>query len=344
MKCPVGIALVFCLLVGSSVEAASLYIDPGINTISRGDALQLSVRLDTDESIGECVNAVEGVLTFTGPIVPVDVSTGDSIFSIWVEPPTLSADRTQITFAGGIPNGYCGRVDGDPRLTNNVFNVIVRADSMPALDGLEASASVSFTSQTVAYLNDGLGTVAELEVFPSNITVLPQVGEFIADPWSEAIAEDTIAPQAFSIQLSKDSLAYTGRYIVSFNTTDKQTGIDRYEVMEEPFGQFDAFSWGRADAPWIETRSPHVLQDQTLNSIIRVRAVDKAGNVYVATYVPDESLRTLSFEDFLTYLLLGMLVLMLALGSWVFGRRYQQKKREHALASIQSQYQPPTQQ
>ena len=338
MKRPVGMLFVAILLLASSAEASSLYIDPGINTISRGDALKLSVRLDTDESAGECVNAVEGVIEFSGPISPVDVSLGDSIFSIWVEPPTLNADQTQITFAGGIPNGYCGRVDGDPRLTNNVFNIIVRADSELATDGESAAASASFTNQTVTYLNDGLGTPAVPTLLPSSITVLSTMGDLIKDPWSAEITADDIAPQAFSVQLSQDPKTFGGRYIISFNTTDKQTGIDHYEVIEEPFGQFDAFSWGRADAPWKEVRSPHVLNDQTLNSIIRVKAVDKAGNEYITTLVPDESLRTLSFQQFLSYLLLGMLVLSAALGAWVVTRRRRVQKRQAEVDSIEAAY------
>ena len=151
MKRPVGMLFVMILLLSNSAHAASLYLDPGIKTLSRGDALKISVRLDTDELKEECVNAVEGVLTFSGPIEPVDISLGDSIFSIWVESPTLNEDKTQVSFAGGIPNGYCGRVDGDPRLTNNLFDIIVRADSDPAVDGQEAVASVQFSNQTVAY-------------------------------------------------------------------------------------------------------------------------------------------------------------------------------------------------
>ena len=319
-----GVACLVFLMAAQQVGAAALYIDPALSTISRGDALQLQVRLDTNEEVGECVNAVEGVVVFDGPISPVDISTGDSIFSMWVEPPTLSPDRTMVTFAGGIPNGYCGRVEGDPRLTNTVFSIIVRADSQEALDAQSAAATVSFTNQTLAYLNDGLGTIADLQLFPSNLTVLPTVGETISDPWTEAISQDTIPPQAFSIQLARDPLAFTGEYYITFNTTDKQTGIDRYEVMEEPLSQFDAFVWGRADAPWVAARSPqHVLDDQTLNSIIRVRAIDKAGNVYVATYVPDDALRTMTIEQLLTYILFGTLLLMVVVLGWLYYRRRQ---------------------
>jgi len=338
MKRPVGMLFALLLLFPSLSQAASVYLDPGIKTVARGDALKVSVRLDTDEATDECINAVQGVLTFSGPIEPVDVSLGDSIFSIWVESPVVNEDKTQVTFAGGIPNGYCGRVEGDPRLTNNLFDVIIRADSTPAADGQSQPASVQFTSQTVAYLNDGFGTQAALTTFPSSLTVLPEQGQFVQDPWTDEIDADSIPPQPFSLQLERDALAFTGQYYIAFSTTDKQTGIDRYEVREEPLTQFDAFIWGRANVSWVEARSPYVLDDQSLNSIIRVRAIDKAGNEYIATLVPDEELRTLSFELFLTYVLFAMLVLLAATGAWFIGRRQTIHKRQAELAAIESNY------
>ena len=335
MKRPVGMLFVMILLLSNSAHAASLYLDPGIKTLSRGDALKISVRLDTDELKEECVNAVEGVLTFSGPIEPVDISLGDSIFSIWVESPTLNEDKTQVSFAGGIPNGYCGRVDGDPRLTNNLFDIIVRADSDPAVDGQEAVASVQFSNQTVAYLNDGFGTKAQLQLLPNRLTILPELGDVIQDPWTDEIEADNLSPQPFSLVLSKFP---TDEYIVSFATTDKQTGIDRYEIREESLSQFDAFIWGRANVSWIETRSPYILDDQSLNSIIRVRAIDKAGNEYIATLVPDEELRTLSFEQFLSYVLFVMLVMSAAVGSWFIVRRKSLMKRQAEIEEIEAKY------
>jgi hypothetical protein len=329
---------VLLLLTPHVGQAASLYLDPGISSMSRGDALKVSVRLDTDEESEECVNAVEGVVTFTGPIEPVDVSLGDSIFSIWVESPTVNEDKTQVTFAGGIPNGYCGRVDGDPRLTNNLFDIIIRADSTPAASGEPITASVQFTAQTVAYLNDGFGTKAPLETFSSSLTVAPELGEFVQDPWTQEIEADNIPPQPFSLQLEKDRVAFAGEYYIAFSTTDKQTGIDRYEVREESLTQFDAFIWGRANVSWVETRSPYVLEDQSLNSIIRVRAIDKAGNEYIATLVPDADLRTLSFKLFLNYVLFVMLVLLAAVCAWFIARRRSLQKRQAEVAAIEASY------
>lgn len=300
----------FILPQGS--EAASLYIDPARSEIYRGDAIELSIRLDTDEEAGECINAVDAVITYTSNIAPVDISLGNSIFSMWVQEPTINQEEKTISFAGGIPNGYCGRVQGDPRLTNNVATLIFRSPGFSIGGGGvdEANAKVSFTDFTTAYLNDGLGTKANLTTYGAQITLNKKAGSGIVDPWREAVGLDTQPPEKFSIFLEQEELAFSGKYYISFNTTDKQTGIDQYQVMEQPLSEFGSFSWGRADAPWIVTRSPYILKDQSLNSIIRVRAIDKAGNEYIATLLPEESMRTLSREEFKTAAVLGVIAII----------------------------------
>jgi Na+-transporting methylmalonyl-CoA/oxaloacetate decarboxylase gamma subunit len=292
-------------------QAASLSVDPAHSVLGRGDAVLYSVRIDTDEAAGECFNAVSGVLQFSGPITPIDVSLGNSIFGLWIESPTISSDARSVSFAGGIPNGYCGRIAGDPRLTNTLFQVIVRTDT-PA-ETNEEIGTISFTPDTVALLNDGTGQNADLDTLSATVRIGSSTNEFVTDAWSGRVAADTQDPRPFSITLTSDETTFDGRYYISFNTTDKQTGIDRYEVMEEPLDQFGSFLWGRADAPWVAARSPYVLEDQTLNSVIRVRAIDKAGNEYVASLLPEESMRLMSDQQFLLYLGMGIVAFLLLL-------------------------------
>ena len=332
MNRPLAFVVLFAFFWMQPASAATLYFDPAISELERGGAEVISVRLDTDEAQSECVNVVEGVLDLTGPIKVVDTSLGESIFSIWVESPTISSDGSQITFAGGIPNGYCGRIEGDPRLTNNIFNIVVRADADLPPDGEVEAAAIAFTNQTQAYLNDGSGTKARLLLMDKQISVLPQLSTNPSDVWSDSVAQDNIRPQEFSIVLVQEDLIHNGRYYITFNTTDKQSGIDHYEVMEEPLSQFGSFTWGRADAPWvIASHNQYVLKDQNLNSIIRVKAVDKAGNEYVATYLPDETLRTTPLTHVALLVLLVISFLVLLYGVWAYNQKRRQLAEEKAL-------------
>lgn len=295
-------------------NAAALYIDPARPEMHRGDAITLAVRLDVDEETGECVNVVDGVISYTDNIQPVDISTGNSIFSLWVESPTIDREARTITFAGGIPNGYCGRVDGDPRLTNVITEIIFRSPGFMVGASDDTVARISFTDQTRAYLNSVDGREAPLETYGSEIKLHSRPGNELQNDWQEVVEEDSIPPEEFSIFLEQNP---SGKYYITFNTTDKQTGVDHYEVMEEPLAQLGTFQWGRADAPWIKPDHPnvHVLEDQSLNSIIRVKAVDKAGNTYIANLIPDESMRTVSRAQIVLYSYgAGVLVMILLVG------------------------------
>lgn len=314
---------VFCVPAVS--QAASLYIDPAQSELLRGDSITMAVRLDIDEKINECVNAVDVVLTYPGNIEPVDVSIGESILSMWVERPTINKTDRTITFAGGVPNGYCGRVEGDPRLTNVLAEVIFRSPGF-VVGGTQSdsnTATINFSEVSTAYLNDGRGTKAALATYGATITLNSTGGSGVNNLWRDKVNSDVTPPEEFAIYLEQRDVS--DDYYVVFNTTDKQTGIDVYQIMEESLTQFGSFQWGRADAPWVEAQSPYTLQDQSLNSIIRVRAIDKAGNEYIANLIPDESMRTLSRDQLLTYVLsimLGVLGVVVSVVIYVFVRRH----------------------
>lgn len=315
-KLIVGLFAVF-LLGTTQTQAATLYMDPNHAELSRGDTLKISVRLDTDED--ECVNVVDGVITYSDNIQPVDISRGASILSMWVEEPVIDRSNKTITFAGGIPNGYCGRIAGDPRLTNVVVDLLFQSPGFViGAKGDTNKAQIAFGQQTQVLLNDGFGTLAPLALLGTNIDLSENPGSGINNQWGDIVNADTINPEKFSITLERTKNAFSNDYFIVFNTTDKQSGIDHYEVIEESMTEARLFNWGREDAPWEEVKSPYVLTDQTLNSTIRVRAIDKAGNEYVATYVPDEAQRTMTTEVKVMIALTAAAVGIFVLSGFVF--------------------------
>ena len=284
------------LLPAATASAALLYLDVSDTSIHPGDTLSVAVRLETTND--ECVNVVDGVLELRGGLLPVDISRGQSIIPLWVEEPQIDQANGRVTFAGGIPNGYCGRIDGDPRLTNVLFELLVQAPGFSVGIGeRDDTAGIDFAPETTVYLNDGAGTPAELTTFGADFVVNTRPRNEPINEWNPRVSEDDTPPQPFSIQLEADPSIYGGRYFITFNTTDKESGLDRYEVIEEPIDQLGLFNWGRVDTPWREVRSPYLLTDQSLNSTIRVRALDKAGNEYIAVLVPPEELRGTTERD-----------------------------------------------
>ncbi len=305
-----------------------LYLDPPREVLQQGDSVMLAVRLDVDQDAGDCVNAADVTVTYPDIIQAVDVTTRSSVFPLWIERPTIDSERNRVTFAGGIPNGYCGRIDGDPSLTNVLAEIVFRvAQPIEDLDEeLEMiMIDVTIDESSVLALNDGAGTSFHPDTYGATISVFPHTGVQIRDPWRDIVQADVTPPEPFSIELERNPNVFRGDYFITFNTTDKQSGIALYEVMEEPLSEQQYFRFGAVGAPWVEARSPYRLKDQTLNSTIRVRATDKAGNTYVATFVPDPSLRTRVIKPHeWIFLAVGGVVLLVGLGYLLYRRRTQE--------------------
>ncbi|HMA79089.1 MAG TPA: hypothetical protein VKP88_08275 [Candidatus Paceibacterota bacterium] len=308
-----------CLLwwVAPAAQAAVLYLEPDTAQINPGDTIVMSVRVTPEP--GECINVIDGVIEYEPGVQPVDISRGQSILPLWVEEPRIDRDNNRITFAGGIPNGYCGRVQGDPRLTNEVLKIVFQVPGTRVSFGDEAPTStIQFGEGTSVYLNDGRGSLAPLTTNQAALGVGRQPSAEVRNDWNTLVAADNAIPEEFSLTLQRDQQTFGGKYYIVFNTTDKQTGIAYYEVIEEPFDEAGLFGWGAVTAPWVRTRSPYVLEDQSLNSTIRVKAVDKAGNEYIATLVPDNDLRGTPFITIAEYAIVATgAVLLVVLGGWL---------------------------
>lgn len=318
------------LFFGTPSQAATIYIDPATTTINRGDAITTAIRLMPDKESGECINVVDAVISYTDNIQPVDVSIGKSIFNVWVEQPIINKENHTITFAGGIPNGYCGRVEGDPMLTNIIAEIIFRSPGMQVGNSDAGDqAVIQFLPETQALLNDGQGTRAPLATYGSTINLNKTPGALLTDEWRQNVKDDFTLPEEFTIELVKDDegINYNGKYYIVFTTTDKQTGISHYEVMEESISKFGSFDWGGVGSSWIPTdKGIYTLKDQSLNSIIRVKAIDKAGNEYIATLIPDESQKTISTNQIISYIAIGVLALLFLIIIIVIRLRIKRRK------------------
>ncbi len=300
-------SLIFLLGIPAVSHGALLYLDPANPVVYRGDTITMSLRIDTDE--GECINTVDAVISYEPGIRAVDVSRGSSILNIWVEDPKIDETNRTITFAGGITGGYCGRAAGDPSLTNVIADIVFQSPGF-AIGGGETSRSpaVTIMDTSSVLMNDGFGTEAVLRTQNGVVTLEDTPANERTDAWRDRVLEDIDPPSDFVITLSKEDTAFSGQYFITWNTQDKQSGIDHYEVMEEPLEDLYAFRWGRADAPWVTAESPYVLKDQTLNSTLRVKAIDKAGNETIAVLVPDKAVRSLSLDRMITLALIGGVV------------------------------------
>ena len=275
------------LLLPTLVSAATLSLDSAKGSFGPGDMFLVTVRLDTDTD--ECINAAD--ITVKYPIEWLKAtafSKGESLLTLWPEEPVIDTEHGTVTFSGGIPAGYCGRVQGDPGRTNILGKVAFSINASP-LSGNAPTAPLSvpltFASSTKVLENDGFGTEAKLTLTGTDITRV-RTSQGKTNEWLDIVRGDTIPPDEFKIEVAHDQATFGGKFFVVFSTVDKQSGVDHYEVSEDDPSRL-GFVYGKnVKSEWKTTTSPYVLLDQTLQSRVIVRAIDNAGNIQEAILAP----------------------------------------------------------
>lgn len=252
------------IFIPAFANGAMLYFKPDKGKFYQDEIFSLQVMIDTEK---ECINTVKGEIEFNKDMLEVvNFTTGNSILTLWLQYPEIDQNSGKISLIGGIPGGYCGPLPGDPGELNLLLKIFLKAKRY-------GIANLRFSEELQVLLNDGLGTPAKLTTKEASFEILSEKTETPRQEWQEELEKDDIPPEPFEIEIHQDPSIFEGKYFIAFFTADKQTGIDCYEVKE-----------GKRD--WKEAHSPYLLEDQNLKSIIKVKAVDKAGNERIAEYMP----------------------------------------------------------
>lgn len=254
--------LLFIFVWPSDVKAAKLYLKLNQEEYNLGDTFLAEIRLDSE---GEYVNAVEVNLKFPQDLLEVkDFSAGNSILTLWVKEPAFSNKDGTISFSGGIPGGYQG-------IKQALGRIVFKAKE-------SGRAQINFEESQVL-LNDGFGTPALLTSQGISLNILDVELDEVKDEWTRVIDQDNIPPESFKIEISQESSIFEGKYFITFSTTDKQSGIDYYEVVEQ-----NLIERILKREKWSKATSPYLLKDQDLKSLIKVKALDKSGNYRIEIF------------------------------------------------------------
>ncbi len=290
-------------------KAAMLYFDPASGDYGAGDTFVVNLRIDNEN---ECINAVDASIQFpTDLLRVVDFSRGSSILSLWIKEPEIDNEKGIVSFSGGIPAGYCGRITGDPALSNILGKIIFSV--LPEVQNLEETgfANIEISPESQVLLNDGLGTPAKVSVQNADFLIhsSPVLSQ---NEWLNELKNDQTLPEPFDVIIQRDSKVYSGKYYIVFSTVDKQSGLDYFEVFEN--GQ-----WRRAE-------SPYLLKNQNSTDQLQVRAFDKAGNERPGNKVMGQTqLPETKNYYFYALFLLGILIIV---AIWAYNKHKQNKSNE----------------
>ena len=294
-KNKISCIFVFCFVLFSvlpfGARAAILYFKPDSGKYYQDETFSVQVMIDTEE---DCINTVKGEIDFSKDVLEaVNFATGNSILTIWLQTPKIDQNLGKISFIGGIPGGYCGPLPGEPGELDLLLKIFFKTKR----DGM---ANLRFSEESQVLLNDSLGTPAKLTIKGAVFTILPGIPEVPKEEWQEELEKDNIPPEPFEIEIHRTPEIFEGKYFITFFTSDKQTGLDYFEVKE-----------GKRN--WEKAESPYLLEDQDLKSIIKVKAVDKAGNERLAEYIPPKKI---TWKDWLPWLILILIVASIIYWLW----------------------------
>jgi hypothetical protein len=281
------------IFIGRSVQAAMIDVVAKNLSPEIGQPFRVDIPLDTQ---GDNINAIQAQIFFpAGQFVLSGINDGASPVAFWISPPAETASGT-LFFSGIMPDGFVGAASS-----------VVSFWFLPTQSG---NGIISF------------GDVQVLED-DGNGTPIPTATDTLQIAVSTAVASSTpvrpvsfAAPESFLPVVSRDPNIFSGQYFLAFSTTDKGSGIDYYQVLEAPTD-------GTASS-WQTATSPYLLEDQSLESNIYVRAVDHAGN-YIVVEIPamhsaGERARRVR-DDVLIILLCIVLILLILFSRALLGTR-----------------------
>lgn len=244
----------------------------------------------------ENVNAIEGNIVVPDSLSVRDIRDANSVMPLWIESPHSAGNG--IVFSGITPGGFSEK-------HGFLFSF--------SLAG--APTATIALARGAYYVNDGQGVPYNLEALPLTFAT-----GLSSAPSSQP--PGLAGPESFIPQISRDESVYDGRYFVTFSTTDKESGINHYDILEVPTNPA-----APRDTNWRSAVSPELLRDQSLASDIFIRAVNNDGNfIIVKTTALHPYGGPLGFSSGGAKLVLGILVLLVG-GTSLFLARRRKRRR-----------------
>jgi hypothetical protein len=242
------IFIIFVFLIACKVSASSLSLIPSKNEVGMKEQFYVDVILDP-ESVS--VNGIEGSVIFPKDKVTfVRAEDGKSMVDFWVEKPVSSGDK--VNFTGIISGGFDGVIDPfnpNKKLPGMIIRLVFEA---------EKSGEINFNTNPVDItLNDGLGTIENILPVSILVNVSNIENKFI-------INNNNDAPPILNAYVTRDPNLYDNKYVLVFQASDKNTGVESVLVRE-------------GDKNWKKVESPYLLEDQGRHSIIVVQATNYSG-------------------------------------------------------------------
>jgi hypothetical protein len=233
-------------------DAATITFRSSSVVVHQGQEIAIEVLVDP---AGEIVNTVGATIVIPKDLDFVGADDSSSFVGLWVDEPKFNPSTRTLLLSGIVPGGFSGLIDPFSPAEyqpGTLIRLILR--------GRTAGAGIFSLPEAEVYLNDGFGTETR-----SLTGSMPLVVDELLQEGSLDFFPDTTPPLEFTATVERDILLYENKRVLIFNTKDKGSGMDHYEVKE-------------GNSSWVIATSPYLLKDQSMQGDILVKAVDRDGN------------------------------------------------------------------
>lgn len=230
----------------SETEASSVNFQFSKNSIGIMEEFYVDVMLDTE---GQTINGIEGTVNVIGDNLRfVRAENGKSFIDLWVLSPK-ETDLNQIKFAGVSSTNFQGVIDPFNQ-EKNMPGIVTRLYFTANKPG-ESQFILSGTSVT---LSNGKGTRMDLSTAYSPLLIESRLEGIINK------IKDTSKPE-LKAQVIQNINLFDNQHTLIFKANDKDSGIKKVLIRE-------------GNREWREITSPYLLEDQTRQSQIVIKAIN----------------------------------------------------------------------
>lgn len=282
------LSIFYFLFSGSFAQGAEIFFGTNSKEIGINEKFEIGVFINTEQ---ESINTVGGKIVFPEDLLEFQgVYNGSSIISLWVKQPNVALNGN-VAFSGIVPGGFNGN-------SGYLFSLIFKAKKIGEI-------TIASSDENIL-LNDGTGKKTSVNSAPLTLNIIEE-----KSPEEFVPLYDPNPPEFFKLQVAKDENIFSGKWFLVFNTQDKESGIDHYEVVEKAQPNSIFSLPFLMEEQWIRGESPYLLRDQKLRSVILVRAFDRAGNVAIAALPARSELNW--YENFWFWIIITIISVFLAI-------------------------------
>ena len=275
------ISIVFVMFFGLTrqASAASLLFSSSISDGGVAIHQQFKVTLQLDPQ-GSVINALESHVTYPHDLLRLaGIEDGNSFLTMWLESP--HEQNGFVSLSGVAPGGFGGVIDllAYPKVSAGDVVTLV-------FDPLQAGVATISVASSTAFLNDGSGLPAPLSHKPLTVTIENYVNQV-------SISNTDVTPPDFVYAEAHYDATLGGEYLF-FVATDKESGIDHYEI--------------QTNGNWVVVQSPYLINQD--GGVYYIKAIDRAGNERIKEVQVPASSSLSNNDTFWTLIMLGLLVII----------------------------------